>query len=304
MNADHSTETVQIISLLQETLFEPSKGSGKVTCVPGWRWDEQQAFTDFDLWYISAGKGQMTLGIHTFDVVPGDCLILRPGDKPQAKQDESDRLTVIYVHFQMKHRTAASLYPPRLVRFNDRHDIEWLLHRLVEADRNELQCSNYSTSVASFSTLEFDQLLRLFWIRILRKHERDHTPGKPLSAGHARLVKQLTKLIGDSAGQTDIATLAQQCGRSPQYLSRMFTRYTGMPLKQYIVRTKLEHAKHLLSESSLTVLQVAEALGYADEYIFGKLFKKYFGISPARYTAHTVPTGSAPGHSVESDNES
>lgn len=272
-----------LVRLLRDTTFLSAKGSGKVACVPGWRWDARIAFVDFDVWYVLSGKGRMTLQGCDYFVERGDCLILRPGDMPQAVQDEEDRLTVIYAHFHMEHPEGICLLPPRHTRFDDRHDVEWLLHRLVETDKRS----------SVWRQVEFDHLLRLLWIR-LWKQTWERRAGN-LSELQIRLMKKAAKLIHDVGGMTDIPDLARQCELSPAYMSRLFTAYSSVPLRTYIVRVKLERAKSLLSESSLSVSQVAFALGYADVYVFSKLFKKYFGVSPSQYAAQAGPTGTALG---------
>ena len=46
---------------------------------------------------------------------------------------------------------------------------------------------------------------------------------------------------------------------------------------------KMEHAKLLLKYSSLSVSDVAEAVGYSSIYYFSKYFKNHYNVSPTEY---------------------
>lgn len=59
----------------------------------------------------------------------------------------------------------------------------------------------------------------------------------------------------------------------------------GMPPKQLIADMRMEYALSLINSREFKVFEVAEMSGYADEKYFGTLFKRKFGVTPARYNA-------------------
>lgn len=79
--------------------------------------------------------------------------------------------------------------------------------------------------------------------------------------------------------------LARETGLSPNHLSALFHRETGMGLKAYILGEKLQAAALLLRESSLSVAQVAFQFGFCSHSNFSARFKEKFGVSPAQYRA-------------------
>ena len=54
-------------------------------------------------------------------------------------------------------------------------------------------------------------------------------------------------------------------------------------LKKYFLKTKMTAAARLLESTSLSIIQVAERLGYYSLSHFNIIFKENFGISPAKY---------------------
>ncbi|MBD2843743.1 AraC family transcriptional regulator [Paenibacillus sp. IB182496] len=257
---------------LERVRFVRARGSGRVPCVPGWRWERREPLTDFDLWYVAAGQGTLRLGARDYPVRAGSLFVLRPGELPRATQDERDRVTVIFAHFSMRCPPDRSFLPPRQVQLEEeRHELERLLHRLLEtAGRDSL-----------WQRTEYDSLLKLIFI-----HSARHAAQAGVLAGNSRrqlLVQAAIGHIRACGGRVTPAELAAHCGISAQYLSRIFRGVAGESLKRCLVRIKLERAQALLTESSMTASEVAEALGYADLYSFSKLFKKYVGVPPSRY---------------------
>lgn len=63
------------------------------------------------------------------------------------------------------------------------------------------------------------------------------------------------------------------------YLYRIFKNRTGMGIKEYIIKTRMEHAQILL-ENGYSVGNTALAVGYKEQSNFSKAFTKHFGTPP------------------------
>ncbi len=78
-------------------------------------------------------------------------------------------------------------------------------------------------------------------------------------------------------------SLANEVYLSTDYMSKLFKRETGKKLSEYISEVKLEEAKYLLTETSLSVSKIASSLAYSNFSYFSKMFKSETGISPGDY---------------------
>ena len=76
-----------------------------------------------------------------------------------------------------------------------------------------------------------------------------------------------------------IKNLSLQFNFEQSYLYRLFKKKTKMSIKEYIIKTRMEQAKILLS-LGYTVSNTAFAVGYNDPFNFSKSYKKYFGTAP------------------------
>lgn len=70
---------------------------------------------------------------------------------------------------------------------------------------------------------------------------------------------------------------------SPQYLSSFFKKYEGRNLNNFITSLRIGMAKELLLDRSLTLDYIAQKVGYSNDAVFIRIFKKSEGITPGKY---------------------
>ena len=81
----------------------------------------------------------------------------------------------------------------------------------------------------------------------------------------------------------NMASLADQLGISPVTLAVEFKNETGISPSDYLAVVRLERAKELLRTTDQLVKQVSEAVGYDDDHVIIRRFKKYTGKTPGQY---------------------
>jgi AraC-like DNA-binding protein len=74
--------------------------------------------------------------------------------------------------------------------------------------------------------------------------------------------------------------LGRVLGKSPYYLSRLFRSETGMSLKTYLNRARIEAARQLLVETNDKTETIAALVGLHDASHLSRLFLKYVGRRP------------------------
>ena len=80
-----------------------------------------------------------------------------------------------------------------------------------------------------------------------------------------------------------LETLASLATFSPSYFSRLFKTCTGIGVTEYIQQVRVHRACELLRETSRSVPEISEEIGYGDANYFGKVFKRQIGVTPAAY---------------------
>lgn len=101
---------------------------------------------------------------------------------------------------------------------------------------------------------------------------------------HKARIDALTPYIMDNmANVITITELAREFAISERQLSRICNQEYGMPVGEYIRMLQMEEAKHLLGDFKLSIVDVANMVGYSDYYAFCKAFKRIEGLSPAKF---------------------
>ncbi len=80
-----------------------------------------------------------------------------------------------------------------------------------------------------------------------------------------------------------IAEIAEAFGYNEKYLSHRFAEITGIPLKQYILKAKVDTANFMLSDTNKSIADIAKELGFSDSHNFTRTYKKLTGLSPSEY---------------------
>lgn len=103
------------------------------------------------------------------------------------------------------------------------------------------------------------------------------------SKGYA--VKRILNYINENyEDKISLDQIAHNMYLSPVYVSKIFKEETGESPINYLIKVRLEKARVILeNDTSGSIKNIANAVGYEDVYHFSKLFKKYYGFSPLNY---------------------
>lgn len=80
-----------------------------------------------------------------------------------------------------------------------------------------------------------------------------------------------------------ISRYAELCGISESYFHMLFKRWSGLSPVDYRNRLRVAHAKSILQNSSMSIGEVATAVGFEDQFYFSRVFKTVTGTSPQKY---------------------
>jgi AraC-like DNA-binding protein len=111
---------------------------------------------------------------------------------------------------------------------------------------------------------------------------RDETTNRPEVRSvdaHDRRIRTILTRIEEQPTQS-ITELAQGVGLSVGRLKRLFRQNTGAYLSAHLADCKLRMAARLLSSSSLSIKEIASAIGYEHHSSFTRAFERRFGQSP------------------------
>ena len=229
---------------------------------------------DYQILYISAGKGTFVLdGVET-ELPLGTAVLYRPGIPQIYSFHIEDRAEYYWCHFTGS-------------------DVEKLLEKChISCDQTVFHIGTSSDYPMLFMQMirelqlkreDFKSVLEVCLHHLLLLLHRD-------DGGHTNK-EALLGFIDCAIGHfnrhytQDIKVIeyAQNHLVSPSWFAEHFKQTTGCSPQQYLMQVRITNAMRLLDTTEYSVAQVASAVGYANTQYFHRLFRKRTGMTPTEY---------------------
>ena len=236
---------------------------------PDWKFASQ--FINFhDLSYVIYGEMQLLdeNGDEITHVKAGDLLYLPPGSF-RASRPQSERIEIYAMNFLLDNTG----YPqPEKLPFGKvtsigiRPELIMLYRALYQIWLQRPQ--GYQLMARAYCELIIGKLLEIAYYH------------NPLQSADLRIQQLIQYITEHYAEPLTLNELAEMLHLSPVYLSTLFHRDMGVPLKKYINQIRVNHAENLLLYKVCNVAEAAEACGFSDAAYFSRTFTKLKGYNP------------------------
>ncbi|MCD8361890.1 MAG: response regulator [Lachnospiraceae bacterium] len=77
--------------------------------------------------------------------------------------------------------------------------------------------------------------------------------------------------------------MSKELDISPYYFSKLFKEETGSNFVEYVTSLRIERAKKLLVDETLSMKEICAQIGYSDPNYFSRIFKKNTGVTPTEF---------------------
>lgn len=78
---------------------------------------------------------------------------------------------------------------------------------------------------------------------------------------------------------------AKSCHMSPSAFSHLFRKEQGTAFSEYLLRYRVARASELLNITTLSVSEIAYAVGFNDASYFSRTYQRFKGVSPSQFRA-------------------
>ena len=162
------------------------------------------------------------------------------------------------------------------------------MHIYTTKNIKEIFSVMYEMIYVSQSDVDVDLYLeaRLYRILSLAKY---NSPEKESEDAPEALVEKRVytamKFIAENYKKPDlrVTDIAERVKISANYLRKLFKEETGMSVRDYIIKMRINAAQFLLETSNYNINEITEYVGFSDYRQFSELFKKKTGILPSKY---------------------
>ncbi len=156
------------------------------------------------------------------------------------------------------------------------------LRPLVEALQREVE------SGGRFGPLYAESMAAAVVLILLTRQQpanaRPHSGARVATRRIRMVCDYIEAHLGDELHLETLCGLAQM---GPERLRLGFRHVTGDTPPRYVLRRRLERARHLLQHTQTPITQVALQLGFADHSHFTSVFRNALGVTPSRFRAAT-----------------
>lgn len=97
------------------------------------------------------------------------------------------------------------------------------------------------------------------------------------------LFARAQELIREKHYHNSVASLAEQLDVDPRTLYNLFLRYAGCSPKKYLKNFCMDHAKYLLLHTTKNIGEIAEEVGFSNQFHFSRVFHETIGMTPSDY---------------------
>jgi AraC family transcriptional regulator len=111
--------------------------------------------------------------------------------------------------------------------------------------------------------------------------------GHPLTAKPdthpRRLIRIKEQIESGLANNLSLSELARESGYSRSHFAKWFHASTGMTPHRYVMEERLLRAQRQLTQTKLSLIDIAASCGFSSQAHMTSLFRKRFGLPPAEY---------------------
>lgn len=229
----------------------------------------------WELTYVDKGELLTTIDGVSYHLKQGDLIFYAPMQFHTQSTFEKISSSYLTINFKMNFNHADLLCNKI---FSLKRDSYFIVTRLIE----ELSNDNLYSDDLSLCYLK--ELI----IQMLR-FDNSHFHSKPTThmqqTYENELLNDILLYIDDNIYEKiSVSTLCDHFCISTSMLHSLFRKNMNNTAKNYINELKLSKSKELIRNSTHTLSEISEMLGFSSIHYFSKKFKSYFNISPTEYS--------------------
>lgn len=248
-------------------------------------WLERKIHIDNDIWIVTSGNVVIETGGSSYTACVGDAVFFYPGISYTARTN-AEECSFIYIHFDFgignNFKVLKGLMLSGIISRELVHEEARMVRTAFDKYRNR----------EDMSAMLFKGCLFILIARILEISGKGIYAGSfPAEAGQGHTAQKLAALepvfihINRNIHKPILMSeLSAVVNMSEKYFITCFKNALGITPGQYIYQLKMNRAREYIYRKSFSLKEIANRLGYPDQYAFSKAFKKYYNVPPSKFT--------------------
>ncbi|OCT15376.1 AraC family transcriptional regulator [Paenibacillus pectinilyticus] len=228
----------------------------------------------YKIHFIHKGKGLVRIGSQTHHLTPGQGFLIYPDVISYYEADQEEPWTYSWIGFrgaQVESILARTrLTPEQAVFPMDRQVMPHMYEQLTEANAHAFSAD------LKLKVIIYEFMAVLLEVAPASSSGEEVRPNK----WDSYLIQSMEFIHAHYNEPFSIEDLASLLKLDRKYFSAIFKEATGLPPQQYLLQYRMNKACELLEKSNYAIGEIANSVGYQDQLIFSKMFKRVKGVSP------------------------
>lgn len=193
--------------------------------------------------------------------------------------DQEVEFSVIAICPTLLNQTTQELMQPEIELIPQLSIDDPVIQQLALALKTEIQTGCMSGRLYGES-LGTALAARLAWNYAVNKPSLEFKANGLPQSQLERVIDYMKANLTQDLSILDLATLT---GMSESHFSRGFKQSVGIAPYQYLIRQRVERAKHLLKQQAVSISDIALDCGFANQTHLSKVFRQMTGMTPKAY---------------------
>lgn len=234
--------------------------------------ERKEGIGEYILIYCMKGEGIIEIGKERYELHENEAFCIPSYASHIYYAIKENPWSILWVHFKGEDVKLYPLEEKKIIRFQSQNALNrmqslfellfWVLER------------NYTLG----NFIYVSQVLQLILSEI---YYREKGQDIPVQNKHVtNVIRYMYKNLNKELTLSDIS---EEFQLSKSYLSLIFKNYTKKSPIEFFLELKMNEACKYLRSSDMYIYEVAQLLGYSDQYYFSRIFRKVVGVSPKEY---------------------
>ncbi|MDF2802634.1 MAG: AraC family transcriptional regulator [Anaerocolumna sp.] len=275
----------------KEKVYHTSRSKGFfidfIKRITPYQMESKHYHDQYEIYYLISGDRNYFIQDRVYHVEKGDLIIIRPNilhKTVDATPSSHERIliefdTSLFDDFlankeiellDIFYKDCSILHLEEL----EKEQIEHCFYKLIQETKNNGADNNTA--------------LKVYFLELLIHINRFYKELSALQHNHpSKLHKRISEVITyinlNYRNDIGLELLSKEFLISTAHLSRAFKKVTGLSYIEYLNNLRVNEAQKLLTETNLSIFEIAERVGYQNSTHFGRIFKSITGSSPREF---------------------
>ncbi|MCX8132283.1 MAG: AraC family transcriptional regulator [Clostridia bacterium] len=245
-------------------------------CTPGHYWGP--AVRDhFLVHYIIKGKGVFQTGNNSYELKAGQGFLICPNTATYYQADNKDPWRYSWVGF---HGVKAETYLKRAGLTANTPVFTYDNDDFLKDCLSQMIASN---NLGKGREIRMLGLLYVFLSQLIETLGSIHTYDNNENKKEIYIKKAVEYIAMNYSREISICELASYIGLDRSYLYSVFKEYLKVSPQEFLINFRIDKACDLMHNRILSIGDISRSVGYEDQLLFSKAFKKIKHVSPRDY---------------------